>query len=286
MERSIVVFGLPGSGKTTFLAALWHLVTARDVPAGLTLDRLDTDVTHLNALAARWRQARVQARTVPGGERFVSMRLRNANGVASQLTFPDISGEVYSRMWEERDCDKRVADLVRAGNVLLFIHGDTIRMPQWVLDVADLARTLGLPIEANGEVPWHPRLAPTQVQIVDLLQLLRTSPLDVGPRRLAIVLSAWDKLVPEGLTPDQFLTARLPMLSQYLANGADQWSWRVWGISAQGGDYDDPVDDSVPPTPEAQRICDLNLASERILVLRNGAPLSHDLTEPVRWLME
>jgi type IV secretory pathway ATPase VirB11/archaellum biosynthesis ATPase len=30
-ERSVVIIGLPESGKTTFLAALWHLITERDV---------------------------------------------------------------------------------------------------------------------------------------------------------------------------------------------------------------------------------------------------------------
>lgn len=284
MERSIVVYGLPESGKTTYLAALWHLVTARDVPVGLMLDRLDTDASHLNALASRWRQARVQQRTVPGGEKLVSMRLRTAQGSAVRLTFPDISGEAYSRMWEERDCDKRVADIARAGNVLLFIHSDTIRAAQWVLDVAALARRLGLPAEEGEEVPWHPRLAPTQVQLIDLLQLLRVPPLDVGARRLAIVLSAWDKALPEGRTPTEFLAERLPLLHQYLRNGSDAWVWHVWGVSAQGGDYD-PADETVPSSPGAQAICALDSASARIIVARDGAR-SHDLTEPLQWLME
>ena len=30
-KRTIVIIGLPESGKTTYLAALWHLITARDV---------------------------------------------------------------------------------------------------------------------------------------------------------------------------------------------------------------------------------------------------------------
>ena len=50
----------------------------------------------------------------------------------------------------------------------------------------------------------HPRIAPTQVQLVDLLQLASDRPpLDVGPRRLAVMLSAWDKVRDEGLTPDR-----------------------------------------------------------------------------------
>jgi len=185
-------------------------------------------------------------------------------------------------MWEERDCDKRVAEVTRTGNVLLFIHCDTIRAAQWVLDVAALARRLGLPAEEGEEVQWHPRLAPTQVQIIDLLQLMRVPPLDVGPRRLGVILSAWDKALPEGRNPTEFLAERLPMLYQYLDSGSDEWTWRVWGVSAQGGDYD--PNETVPPSPGAQAICALDVASQRIIVARDDAR-SHDLTEPLQWLM-
>ncbi len=51
-ERSVVIIGLPASGKTTFLAALWHLVTARDVDTVLRFGTLRVgDAAHLNAIA-------------------------------------------------------------------------------------------------------------------------------------------------------------------------------------------------------------------------------------------
>ena len=39
-QQSIVVLGLPGSGKTTFLAALWHLVFSRETETKLRFDSL------------------------------------------------------------------------------------------------------------------------------------------------------------------------------------------------------------------------------------------------------
>jgi len=33
-KQSVVIIGLPESGKTTFLGALWHLVTAREIERG------------------------------------------------------------------------------------------------------------------------------------------------------------------------------------------------------------------------------------------------------------
>jgi predicted ATPase len=73
-EKSFVICGLPGSGKTTFLAALWHLVSSREIETKLKFGSLRSgDMTHLNEIAARWRSAKVQDRTKVGPAQLVSM---------------------------------------------------------------------------------------------------------------------------------------------------------------------------------------------------------------------
>jgi hypothetical protein len=283
-KRSIVIIGLPASGKTTFLAALWHLITARDVETTLTFDTLRTgSAAHLNEIAARWRNAQVQDRTAVGGHR-VTMNLKNAAGAPVRVTFPDVAGEAYRRMWEDRDCAPEIAEILKTGAVLLFIHSDTIRPPKWVVDEIALSKEAGLPMPAGEQVPWHPRLAPTQVQLVDLLQLLRVPPLDTGRRRLAIMLSAWDKASGEGLSPHTYLERKLPLLAQYLRRGSDGWVWRVYGLSAQGGDYD-PVEPGAPQNPQAETLRNLDRPSTRIRLVADSKE-THDLTEPLAWLME
>ena len=114
-ERSMIICGLPGSGKTTFLAALWHLVSSREIETALRFESLrNGDAAHLNALATRWRSARIQDRTAVAANRLVSMNLLDAGGNPVRLTFPDLSGESYRRMWEERDCDPAVAGALTA----------------------------------------------------------------------------------------------------------------------------------------------------------------------------
>lgn len=283
--RSAVIIGLPTSGKTTFLAAFWHLVTERDVDTMLRFDSLkDGDTSHLNAIAARWREAKEQDRTVHGGIRLVSMSLKDADDGPVRVTFPDVPGEAYQRMWEDRDCEPKIAEVLKDGDVLLFVHADTIRPPSWVADEVALSKAVGLEVPPGQEVPWHPRLAPTQVQLVDLLQLLRMPPLDVGPRKLAIMLSAWDKAEGEELAPKAYLETKLPLLAQYLRVGADGWNWRAYGLSAQGGDYD-PADPEAVLKPEAETLRQLDRPSTRIRLIGDG-PETHDLTEPLVWLME
>ncbi len=277
VDRAIVICGLPESGKTTFLAALWHLITSREISTTLHFESLrNSDSSHLNAIAARWRNAQVQDRTEVASNRIVRMNLARDDGALVRVSFPDLSGEVYRHMWEDRDCDPEVAEILCDGSaVLLFAHADRIQAPQWVVDETALTRKLGLPVDNEQEVPWHPRLAPTQVQLVDLLQLLRTPPLDIGPRRLGLMLSAWDKVSAEGRTPEAFLQEHLSLVDQYLRQGADAWTWRVYGVSAQGGDF----------ATEADVLLANDVPSTRIRLV-DGESESHDLTEPLAWLME
>lgn len=285
---SVVIIGLPSSGKTTFLAALWHVITARDVATKLSFANLKIgNAAHLNTIAARWREAKIQDRTSVSGVRLVSMNLvDDTTGQSLQITFPDVPGEAYRRMWEERDCEAEIAEILKSGDVLLFIHADTIRSPQWVVDEVNLSKEMGLDHE-RGEQPvaWHPSTTPTQVQLIDFLQMLRQPPLDRGPRRLAIMLSAWDKARHEGLNPREYLASKLPLLAQYLEVKAADWSWSVYGLSAQGGDYEDPQASDADLTKSAEELRKLDCASRRIqLVSETGE--THDLTEPLAWLME
>lgn len=284
-ERSIVIMGLPSSGKTTYLAALWHLIFSREIETQLRFGGLEKgDFSHLNAIAERWREGVVQDRTAVPGSQLVSMKLQNPQGGTVKATFPDLPGEAYQRMWENRDCEDYVANILRGGEVQLFIHSDTIRAPQWVTDEVGISRKIGIEVP-NDEPPqeWEPKLAPTQVQLIDLLQMLHRAPLNVGPRRLAIMLSAWDKASPDDLSPEDFLKSKLPLLWQYLKRNGDSWTFRIYGLSAQGGDYDSN-DSRGHTVSEANELRALDQASKRIRVVGSGVQ-SNDLTEPLEWLM-
>jgi len=222
-ERSVVILGLPGSGKTTFLAALWHLVSEREIDIKLKFVTLRAgNATHLNEIASLWRQAKTQERTSVAGDRLVSMTLKAEDEEPNVVTFPDVAGEAFLQMWEERECDENIAQLLKSNGVMFFIHADKINSPGWVVDEAQQCQELGLVYEPGQSVPWKPRLAPTQVQVVDLIQVLQSPPLDVGPRRLAIILSAWDKVQAERLSPEEYLARKLPLLAQYLHNGLNE----------------------------------------------------------------
>lgn len=247
----------------------------------------DGDMKYLNEIAERWRSAKEQERTkVKADTDVVSMNLLGPASSPVRLTFPDVSGESFRRMWEDRECDASLAKFLehRTGT-MLFVHADTIAAPQWVVDHSAQARALGIVDEAGSPVPWSRRFAPTQVQLVELLQFLRRPPLAVESPRLAVVLSAWDKVKADGRTPDAFLQERLPLLHQVLAARRLGFDYRVYGVSAQGGDYEPPPEESSKPwsQEEVEGLRLLDNPSHRISII-NGASQSHDLTEPIAWL--
>lgn len=283
--KQILVVGLPGSGKTTFLAALWTLIFAREVPTTLKFNGIaQGDYTHINAIADQWLRAEEQNRTLSTDNQVVSLNLLDNSGQASRITFPDVAGETYSRMWEQRVCTVDVGEMLQDGNILLFINAVRITYPLTVLDINRHAGALGDLDDAQQEpIPWSPDMAPTQVQIVSLLSLLSEPPLDIGPRKVCVVLSAWDKAAGEKLNPSEFLAAKLPLLHQYLGANAATWNLRVYGVSAQGGDYDGAGTQA--KRAEAEHLRAMDIPSKRILITQDGLSSSHDLTVPLAWLI-
>ncbi len=279
----VSIIGFPASGKTTLLAALWHLVRSGEIDTRLSFGSIrQGNYQHLNDISARWRDAMEQDRTQVAGMRMVSMDLVAGDKSAVRLTFPDVPGEDYQRMWENREVGLDLAETLSSGNVMLLVNGNKIDAPRWVYDDAELYRKLNIAYKPGDVVPWHPCLAPTQVQLVELLQSLRQKPLDCGPRRLAVMVSAWDKAAGEKKEPEPFLEEKLSLLHQYLSNGRDGWTWRAYGVSAQGGEYDS-TQEGAAPKAEAEALREQDVPSKRIRLV-HGTTESHDLTEPFEWL--
>lgn len=280
---NLSIVGLPSSGKTTLLAALWHAVRESGSTTALSFDGLSQgNYEHLNALAKRWRSGKIQQRTQVSGARDVTMRLEDTIGRKVEVSFPDLPGEDFSRMWERRELDEGIVGTLTAPALVLLINGDTIRMPAWVVERMAMTQKLGIALPTMEPVHWTADLAPTQVKIVDLLQMLMSGDLDIGGRRLALLISAWDQVEGDGLTPAEILEMKLPLLNQYLRNGRDPWTWHVWGLSAQGGMYEDPEkEDSFA---ETDKLRELDRPSDRIKVV-DGTIVNSDLTKPLEWLI-
>lgn len=294
-QVSISIIGLPSSGKTTFLAALWELVGERRVAKVLAFDTIgENDHSYLRKIVAVWRKATEQARTRLTGLSAVRMNLRDAEGSVVQITMPDAPGEDFRAMWEDRELGRVLGESLVKGNILLLVNGNKVKAPAWVAERAAQRKATGRQKAEALPKEWHPRLAPTQVQLVDLLQLISHPPVGTAGRKIVVMISAWDKVEGEKLAPDAFLRVKLPLLAQYFEGGRDGWVTRVYGVSAQGGEYDgndanaEPVEGKALKKAgkgrDADRLREVDIPAERIRLVF-GEEESNDLTEPLQWLM-
>ena len=273
-NERVLVCGLPGSGKTTYIGALWHSISSNEVETSLVYDGLPDDREYLNMLSTKWLQCEEMEHTRIEENKQPEMKFRIEEDRLS-ITFPDHSGEIWSNLWENRHYPKHLTTLTSETiGILLFVHADTIKHPISVVDIVEQAVALGEKLDPKQEKQYSPDLAPTQVQLVDILQLLAAEPFNLQRKRLSIILSAWDLVEAENMTPAVFLKNNLPLLDQYLKNNSDFEERNIYGISALGGDLKKDI----------ESLRSKSRQSERIKVI-DGGNESHDLTLPVLWLM-
>jgi Double-GTPase 1/GTPase-associated protein 1, N-terminal domain type 1 len=247
--------GQPGTGKTTFLALLWLAILRGRAP-GMELADYQDDRAYLNAIADRLQGCDPALHTELAEDRQLALSLLLGNErEPALLRIPDLSGETWREATLDRQWPVRVEEQVKAScGLLLFLHARDIDAGATIGEVNELADTLETDTserrdgtESSGEAPagagasgaraQHQHTPPTQVALVDALQLIceQRGP---GRWRAAIVISAWD-LTDRGLTPEEFVAKNLPLLVQYLHANEAWLQLRIFGLSAQGGDFND-----------------------------------------------
>lgn len=274
-----LIIGLPKAGKTTFLAALWHVIDQPEISTSLVKDGFPLLREYLNRIRDEWIAGRVVGRTPYVSRQAVTLQLKKpTTGDSVELKVPDLSGELFAlqlsqRRWSE-DFDRLATT---ATGILLFVNPGALIEPEAIDDVSDLAALLGAdnePYAATATEEWDHQHVPSQVQLMELIQFLRwRRPVD--KLNIALVVSAWD-MVGEGVEPAEWTKQRLPLLHQYILTNADWLTTRIYGVSAQGGTYS-------PETVQAL-LDDHPRAATRILVTGPDCN-DHDITEPINWLL-
>jgi len=305
-----LIVGMPESGKSTYIAALRHILVAKEVETELELTVLAGDEKHLNKLEDEWLSCKAMQRTKTSSEAWVELNVRDrftaAEGV---MVIPDLRGENFEMPAAAGECPRDLHQaLVTCDGILLFTNvnqeddmlliddfGDMLddeseeedtneRSGDGAVAEAASARLEHEPhgLENSGAAPgageeakFRPQDMPEEVKIVEFLQVANRRPLDPKRRKLALIVSAWDLVEEEeGITPETWFAQKRPMLSQFFSHNAHLWELRVYGASAQGGKL-----------PERKAEFEkMLIQSERVRIVGHGAAL-HDLSAPLRWLM-
>jgi hypothetical protein len=165
MNPNFVIMGLPASGKTTFLAALWHIIEAEETNCQLQLDSYEGDLKYLNAIARAWRSFEKVPRTSQVGDVDVTICLVDAiTGAKGRAFFPDLAGETFDAQVESRRCRPGFLRNVETDDgILLFV---TVNAKQDSLSIVELNSMLPPGIEAELEADGDRNQAQRAVQVV------------------------------------------------------------------------------------------------------------------------
>lgn len=293
-QRRQLMMGMPKTGKSTFIGALYHVVESEQVEGSLQLVDLGESRDYLVYLRDRWLGCVEIGRTQLGEEQIVELKLSDPNtGSVTELVLPDVSGETFRDQWEHRKSTEVFDELARqADGILFFVHPNTIKNPVRINQNKQIAALLEDDAAAEEKSPspeaenalqveWQPAFSPTQVKLIELIHLLLREPHRYPVSRIAVIVSAWDLIGNDYDTPTAWLTRRLPMLNQFLKANSDRVAYKVFGISAQGGELSKNSKDN-------QELLRKSRQAERVVVVTdtNSEYDRHDITAPIKWLMK
>lgn len=258
----LVMVGLPDSGKSTYLAAIFH--TLREGEGEWKLGELPEQRDYLLGLESKWLALEPVGHSAYPTPRDVQLSLVGPAEAQLEIQIPDINGEDFQQAWESGRWAPEAAELVgQAEALMLFVRANHLRQPKPIEVDAKPAASVSAPDH------WTPRLGTTQAQLCDLCE-------QIAERRggqlppMALVVSAWDTVDDDQLTPEGWLPWKLPLLDQWLRASDLVGTHRVFGVSAQGGNLED--------AGTLEKLAQLP---------RTGRPGGFDaLADPLQWLIQ
>jgi hypothetical protein len=282
-SQSIMLIGGPDSGKTNYLARLWKALQSGsgrlksvDAPE---IKYVEDALAHL-----------LQGSFAPRSEKNIEESRRDfALMIATQddakrvtVVVPDVTGELWKNAVSSSELPSEwMKQLKESSGALLFvrIHSELNVSPlDWVT-----AREL-LKMDWAAE-PQQEESIPTQVVLCELLRFLQLTlrhRTDGGLPRVAIIVTAWDRLDAAAKTngPTAYIESEYPLFAGRLED-VTTLEVKVFGVSVVGGDLGDD-----PEFRQKFFEADLDAAGYVVEEVDGVVREEHDLTLPIAWLAE
>jgi hypothetical protein len=245
-QKSVWLLGGPDAGKSNYLTRTWLAIRER---AGLIeLAALPDEFEYLNTASSQLSGGRFVSHTSRGVHVQNSIPVRTQSvepQITGDLVVPDYSGEDWiaihaERRWSE-EWESRLGSLA---GCLVFLRASSREIVA-TLDWFGCHKAFGIPLNLGQEAPADGEYqSPTQVVVIDWLQMLRQSLRSTGSTiqrlRVGIVISAWD-LVPvdqKSGNPSDYVKSDFPLLSQFIESNSKDFEFAFFGVSIAGADFD------------------------------------------------
>lgn len=284
--QSIVLVGVPDSGKTNYIGRLWTALRARQ--GKLVAPLAPGDIEYVEDTVAHL----MQGEFAPRSEKTLGASRRDfvvpvvhrgepEDSTPIELVVPDVVGELWKTAVDTFEIPEEWMDLLRQSvGAVLFVRVLSEQNEQ-PLDWVNAEALLRLAEPA----PNADARMPTQVVLCELLRFLEhtlRSPSQDNAPRVAVVVSAWDCLDAErrNAGPRAYLEREYPLLAGRLKD-ASRLEVNVFGLSIVGGDFEDP-------DFKEKFLNDSDLQSAGYCVVQDGLDIHNDrdLTVPVAWVTE
>lgn len=235
-----------------------------EMPIKFKLKRMEKDTQYLYSLEKKWLAVEPLERTVIGQEVSELTLLLTDGNQDLEVEFPDLSGETFQNIYENREMSQHLYQKICDANAILyFINVENIYHGQLISEVSEEIRNAGQE-EYRERKPSQDD--PTQIQIIDLLQAI--AEIKRSQVKLGIIFSAWDLIDDmENVNPRKYLKNNMNMLWQYLEANCRKFDTVIWGVSALGGKLDD-----------FEELLDIEDPITRIKVINENKSISHDVT--------
>lgn len=285
------MLGLPGTGKTTYMGALWHMAEEPSV-MDIRETSLPVNPRHIQKIAGKVRAIEEIQRTNHDDDGYYQGTIEFPDHGAVALRMHDRSGEQLQALVERRHWPELLAgEVAEANALLLFLSDDQLILPLSLrlaegLSEGDPAKpaadALNRPVgvsNASDSATQDDQASPagyahhyasTAAQLIDAMENILEKMDDRWPVRVAVVIAKFDRV--QGRTPREWLRERVPALEAFLDNNPSRVAWETFGVCALGG----------APEDRAELLEDD--LHERAWA-RNANGDSVPLSEPVRWAL-
>lgn len=284
VNQTIVLVGVPDTGKTNFLARLWAAL--RGGKGTLVCPSPPDNIKYVEDALGHVLQGSFAPRSNKNiGESRSDVRIKvnvagATDGAATELLVPDVTGELWKKAVETLEMPAQwMEDFQGASGAMLFVRvmSDEIVAPlDWITARGVLRHTLVLPADKEG--------IPTQVALCELLRFLELSlkphP-DGNPPRVAIIVTAYDRLDPGKAAqgPSRYLEAEYPLFAGRLRD-AKTLAIRTFGASIVGGDLG--IDEEF-----RNQFLDGDMSAFGYSVVEQNGAIEKipDITRPLTWVV-
>lgn len=238
-NRKCLIAGLPDAGKSTYLGALWYVLSNDVNKDKMTLkvspDNLPENLEQLSLLSSRWLNVEDMDRTSTDVPSNISFNLVPQSGEGDfTLEVPDFRGESIRQIITQNQpnefdewCERADSMLYLMSNIAPGVFADDFQPDEDEKDEL---------VEKESTVPeFEVKRMSVAAQNMLILRYLAEKK---HYRKVVMCLTAWDKVMVShpGKTPEEYIQEESPALYNFIKYYYPDAMF--FGLSAQGSEYE------------------------------------------------